>query len=78
MGAVKKIGKREFTLSTSKFLKEVERSGTPLIITDRGEPVIRLEAFKKRKIQDLAGAITTIEIKGDINDSFLPALDEWT
>lgn len=74
---MKTTGKRAFTLKTSRFLKQVEKTKEPLVITDRGEPVLILEVFRKEKIENLAGFIKDVKVKGDINDPILPPFNEW-
>lgn len=42
---MKKVSKSEFKPRVLEYLREVEASGEPLIVTDRGRPVIRIEPF---------------------------------
>jgi antitoxin (DNA-binding transcriptional repressor) of toxin-antitoxin stability system len=71
------VGKREFTLYTSKYLKQVEESGEELTITHQNEPSLKLSPVQKKSIQDLSGTLTHCEVEGDINDPILPGYDEW-
>lgn len=45
MPVPKTVSKSEFKPKTLAYLREVERSGQPLVITDRGRPVVRIEAY---------------------------------
>ncbi len=58
----------EFKAKCIKMLKDVQKSGKPLTVTLRGEPIVRVEpiakgAPKKRQLGTLKG---WMEIKGDI------------
>ena len=72
------IGKREFTLHSSKYIKRVEETGEELIITHQNEPRLKIIPLHPKTIKNLAGTITRIKIEGDINDPVLPPLDRWS
>jgi len=44
----KQISKSKFKPRTLQFFREVERTGKPLIITDRGKPVLRIEPYSEK------------------------------
>jgi antitoxin (DNA-binding transcriptional repressor) of toxin-antitoxin stability system len=69
-----KIGKREFTLHTSKYLAHVEKTGEELVITHQDEPRLRLIPIRPKTLGDLKGLLTTVEVVGDLNDPVLPSL----
>jgi len=71
------VGKREFTLYTSKYLRQVEETGDELTITHQNQPRLKLIPLSKKTIKDLAGVITECEVDGDINDAIFPPLDKW-
>ena len=71
------VGKREFLLHTSKYLKIVENKGENVVINHHNKPVLKIIPFKPKKIKDLSGLITHLKIKGDINDHVLPGFDLW-
>jgi prevent-host-death family protein len=41
----KTVSKSEFKPKSLAYLRDVEETGEPLIITDRGRPVVRIEAY---------------------------------
>lgn len=41
----KAVSKSEFKPKALEYLRQVERTGEPLIITDRGRPVARIEPY---------------------------------
>lgn len=71
------VGKREFTLHTSRYLKLVERTGRELTITHQNRPSLKLVPIKPKSIRDLSGTIQRLVIRGDINDPVLKGFDEW-
>jgi prevent-host-death family protein len=42
---MKTVSKSEFKPKSLAYLREVEETGEPLIITDRGRPVVRIEPY---------------------------------
>jgi antitoxin (DNA-binding transcriptional repressor) of toxin-antitoxin stability system len=75
---MKRVGKREFTLHTSKYLKQVEETGEDLTITHQDRPTLRLTPIKPKTIHDLRGTITHANSVGDINEPVLPDLKQWS
>jgi prevent-host-death family protein len=71
------VGKREFTLNTSKYLKKVEETGEEIVITHQSKPTLRLIPIKPKTIKGLKGIITKCEVVGDINDPVFPGYDQW-
>ena len=43
----KQISKSEFKPHALKYFREVERNGKPLIITDRGKPVLKIVPYSE-------------------------------
>lgn len=41
-----RISKSKFKARALEYFREVERSGKPLIITDRGKPVLQLTPYR--------------------------------
>ena len=39
------VSKSRFKAKALEFFREVERTGKPIIITDRGNPVLKLSAY---------------------------------
>lgn len=71
------VGKREFTLNTTKYLKKVEQTGEDIVITHHNKPTLKLVPIKPKTIKDLSGIITECAVKGDINDPVFPGYDRW-
>jgi prevent-host-death family protein len=42
----KQVSKSEFKPKALAFLRQVEESGEPLVVTDRGRPVVRIEPYE--------------------------------
>ncbi|MBI2339589.1 MAG: hypothetical protein HYU99_04350 [Deltaproteobacteria bacterium] len=74
---MKQVGKRQFTLHTSRYLKRVEQTGEELVITDRNNPCLKVIPLRRKMVSDLRGLITTVKAKGGINSPILPALNKW-
>lgn len=47
-----RISKSKFKPQALEFMREVQRTGVPLIITDRGEPVLELRPYGTSGVQD--------------------------
>lgn len=71
------VGKREFTLNTTKYLKKVEQTGEDVVITHHNKPTLRLVQIKPKTVKDLSGIITECTVIGDINDHVFPGYDQW-
>ncbi len=57
----KQISKSEFKAKALDFFRQVESSGTPLIITDHGKPTIEIcpyHAIEKSPLEILKGSVT--------------------
>ena len=72
------LGKRNFLLHASKYLKSVEKTGEVLTITHQNQPRLQIIPFKKKTIKDIAGTITHLKSKGDINKPVLDDFDTWS
>lgn len=72
-----RVGKQEFTLHTSKYIKKAEKNGEEIIITCKNRPTLKLISIKPKKITDLFGTISKYKVNGDINDPIFPGYDEW-
>lgn len=46
---MKPISKTEFKAHALKVLREIEQSGQPRIITDRGRPTLEIKKLRQRK-----------------------------
>ena len=57
------VSKSKFKPRTLQYLREVEETGEPIIITDRGRPVVRIEpyTFGHDALQVLRGSIVDFE-----------------
>ena len=56
----------EFKARCIKMLKEVQKTGKPLLVTLRGEPIARVEPVAKGKKRQLGALKGRMIIKGDI------------
>lgn len=72
------IGKREFTLHTSRYLKRAEKQGEAFVITHQGKPCLKLVPFKSKTIRSLRGLISERKDKEPINKPVLPPLEKWS
>lgn len=65
---VKTVLISEFKSKCIKMLKEVQKSGEPLTVTLRGEPIARVEPIVQEPVtrRQLGALKGWIEIKGDI------------
>jgi prevent-host-death family protein len=62
----KTIAAGEFKARCLALLDDVERTGTPVIVTKRGRPVARIVPTEKRKARSLRGSIVRM---GDVVSS---------
>lgn len=74
---MKTVGKREFLMHSSKYLKEVEVQGHEITITHQNEPTLKLVPVKPKTIHDLRGLITTPVSMTELNKPVLPSFDKW-
>lgn len=57
----------EFKAKCIQMLKEVQKSGTPLTVTLRGEPIARVEPVLKQEKKIRLGALKgSVQIRGNI------------
>jgi len=81
--AERTIAAGEFKAKCLRIMDEVNETRQPVIVTKRGEPVIKVVPItngKKKKKDDIFGRlIGVVEIVGDPDDLIRPAfeLDEW-
>lgn len=71
------VGKRNFLLKASQYLKEIEATGEALTITHQNEPRLKIVPYKTKSIRDLAGTIAFIKTKEDINKPVMEGYDSW-
>jgi prevent-host-death family protein len=70
-----KISKSEFKPHALKYFREVERTGKPLIITDRGRPVLKISPYvedPERALELLRNTVITYDRPTDP-----VGLDDW-
>lgn len=81
VAAERRIAAGEFKAKCLRIMDEVKATGQPVVVTKRGEPVIKLVPIGKgTKTDELFGRLKgLIEIVGDPDDLIRPAfeLDEW-
>lgn len=56
-----KVSKSQFKAKALEYLRDVEASGEPLIVTDHGEPTIEVRRYRNREQDPLAilkGSVT--------------------
>lgn len=51
------VPKSVFKAQALQYFREVELSGEPLVITDRGRPVLRLVPFAEEKPEDILASL---------------------
>lgn len=61
----------EFKAKCIQMLKDVQKSGKPLLVTLRGEPIVRVEPAGKNQKRVLGALKGRMIIKGDIIKSDL-------
>lgn len=70
-----KVSKSRFKAEALELFREVERTGKPLVITDRGIPVLRVIPYKE-ELEDMLA-----ELRGSILEYIDPdepvGLEEW-
>lgn len=71
------VGKREFTLGTSKYLKQAQEMGEEIVITHQKKPVLKLVPLNQKTIKDLRGLITQIEEVEAVTEPVFPPYDQW-
>ena len=70
------ISKSKLKANMLRVFREIEASGEELIVTDRNNPVLRIQRIgSKATVQEVFGAIESRVIyREDIN---APTIDEW-
>lgn len=70
------ISKSKLKAQMLQILREIEKSGEELIVTNHGRPVLRIQAIgRKRSVEEVFGALQgQVIYNEDINAS---TLDEW-
>jgi antitoxin (DNA-binding transcriptional repressor) of toxin-antitoxin stability system len=71
------ISKSKLKARMLQIFREIEQSGEELIVTDHGQPVLRIQAIaKKRGVEEVFGALQgQVIYNEDVN---APTLDEWS
>jgi antitoxin (DNA-binding transcriptional repressor) of toxin-antitoxin stability system len=73
---VTSIGISEFKSKCIAILKKLHRTGSPLVVTHRGRPLVKIEAVGGRATRRRLGALRDLgEIHGDIVDTGFA--DDW-
>lgn len=70
---MEQISKTEFKAHASEVLRDVEQSGEPRIITDRGKPTIEIKKLRQRDGEPLE------RLKGSVikYDAVTEPVDDW-
>ena len=66
----------EFKTHCARLIDEVQRTGTPLIITRRGKPIAKLVRVHPRRGKLFGCLKGVIEVVGDIESPVLPP-EDW-
>ena len=72
---MEQISKTEFKAHALEVLRDVEQSGEPRIITDRGKPTIEIKKLRQRDVdplERLKGSVIKYEAATDP-----VAMDDW-
>ncbi len=62
------IGISEFKARCIALLKQVQQSRTPLVVTHRGQPLVRIEPLAREEPRQLGALSHTGRICGDLLD----------
>lgn len=70
------MSKTKLKAQMLKVFREIERSGEPVIVTDRGRPTLRIEPIRrKRSVEEVFGHLRgKVHFVGDPNE---PTTGEW-
>lgn len=70
------MSKTKLKAQMLKVFREIEQSGEPLIVTDRGKPTLRIEPIqRKRSVEQVFGHLRgKVLFVGDPNE---PTVGEW-
>lgn len=73
---MKSIGISEFKAKCIAILKKLHRTGSPVVVTLRGRPLVKIEAVGGRAGRRRLGALRDLgEVRGDIVDAGFD--DDW-
>ena len=72
-----KVGKRDFLLRASRYLKRVQTSGEEIVITHQNRPALKIVPLKPKTTRDLRGVIQRMETRENINKPVFPGLHKW-
>ncbi len=73
---MKTMGISEFKAKCIAVIKEARRTSTPIVITRRGEPLVRIEPIHTSRTRRTLGALRSeVAIKGDIVST--PFGNDW-
>ena len=65
----------EFKARCLKLLDDVNTQGTPLVVTKRGRPIVRISPVRTRRKSRMGDWAGKVKIKGDI--VYFDTSDEW-
>ena len=82
LGSLRQMAAGEFKAKCLSIMDEVKETGRPLVVTKRGEPVIRVVPIRngRKKKDSIFGRMVGIaEIVGDPDDLIKPIfpLEDW-
>ncbi len=70
------VSKSELKAKMLAYFREVQRSGQPLVVTDRGRAVLKvIPIAPQRAVADVFGPFQGRVVYGE--DPLLPTTDEW-
>ena len=69
------ISKGRLKATMLEVFREIEKSGQPVIVTDRGKPVLRVEPYRQAMDTGLAFSDLKVVYHEDI---LLPTESEWS
>ena len=71
------VSKSKLKARMLQIFREIEQSGEELIVTDHGQPVLRIQAIaKRRSVEEVFGALQgQVTYREDVN---APTLVEWS
>ena len=69
------ISKGRLKATMLEVFREIEKSGQPVIVTDRGKPVLRVEPYRQPTDTNLAFSDLKVVYHEDI---LLPTESEWS
>lgn len=71
------VSKSKLKARMLQIFREIEQSGEELIVTDHGQPVLRIQAIaKRRSVEEVFGALQgQVTYHEDVN---APTLVEWS